>query len=83
MLSRRQFMTATTAFFASGVVPHKLRSSPESAEVNDVHAQLNPTRVSEILQPRSPQDVREIIRTAQNARLSHLRRASHGRAELL
>src|SRR6202040_1858097 len=68
MLSRRQFMTATTAFFASGVVAHRLRASPESAEVNDVHAQLNPTRVSEILQPRSPQDVREIIRTAQKNR---------------
>jgi len=68
MLSRRQFMTATAAFFASGVVPHRLRASPESAEVNDVHSQLNPTRVSEILQPRSPQDVREIIRTAQKNR---------------
>jgi FAD/FMN-containing dehydrogenase len=68
MLSRRQFMTATTAFFASGGVPHRLRASPESAEVNDVHSQLNPTRVSEILQPRSPQDVREIIRTAQKNR---------------
>jgi len=61
-------MTATTAFFASGVVPHRLRASPESAEVNDVHSQLNPTRVSEILHPRSPQDVREIIRTAQKNR---------------
>jgi FAD/FMN-containing dehydrogenase len=61
-------MTATTAFFASGVVAHRLRASPESAEVNDVHAQLNPTRVSEILQPRSPQDVREIIRMAQKNR---------------
>jgi FAD/FMN-containing dehydrogenase len=61
-------MTATTAFFASGVVPHRLRASPESAEVNDVHSQLNPTHVSEILQPRSPQDVCEIIRTAQKNR---------------
>src|ERR1700719_1391673 len=68
MLSRRQFMTATTAFFASGGAAHRLRASPESAEVNDVHAQLNPTRVSEILQPRSPQHVREIIRTAQKNR---------------
>jgi FAD/FMN-containing dehydrogenase len=61
-------MTATTAFFASGVVAHRLRASPESVEVNDVHAQLNPTRVSEILQPRSQQDVHEIIRTAQKNR---------------
>jgi FAD/FMN-containing dehydrogenase len=61
-------MTASTAFLVSGIASSKLRASPESAEVNDVHSQLNPTRVSEILQPRSPQDVREIIRTAQRNR---------------
>jgi FAD/FMN-containing dehydrogenase len=61
-------MTASTAFLVSGIASSKLRASRESAEVNDVHAQLNPTRVSEILQPRSPQDVRDIIRTAQKNR---------------
>src|SRR6202795_4989806 len=67
MLSRRQFMTASTAFLLSGLAPPKLKASSESAEVNDVHSQLNPTRVSKILQPRSPEEVRDIIRSAQNA----------------
>lgn len=68
MLSRRQFMTASSAFLVSGVVSDRLGASLESTEVNDVHSQLNPTRVLEILQPRSPEDVRDIIRTAQKGR---------------
>ena len=68
MLSRRQFITASTAFLVSGVVSDRLGASLESAEVNDVHSQLNPTRVLKILQPRSPEDVRDIIRTAQKGR---------------
>lgn len=68
MLSRRQFMTASTALLVSGVVSRRLGASPESVEVNDVHSQLNPTRVSEILQPRSPEEVRDIIHTAQRDR---------------
>src|ERR1700688_1646135 len=65
MLSRRQFMTASTAFLASGVLPRRLGASVELAVVNDVHSQLNPTRVLEVLQPRSTEEVRDIIRTAQ------------------
>jgi FAD/FMN-containing dehydrogenase len=61
-------MTASTAFLVSGIVSDRLGASLESAEVNDVHSQLNPTRVLEILQPRSPADVRDIIRTAQKDR---------------
>jgi FAD/FMN-containing dehydrogenase len=61
-------MTASTALLVSGVVPGSPATSPESSEVNDVHAQLNPTRVLEILQPRSAQDVRDIIRAAQKNR---------------
>jgi FAD/FMN-containing dehydrogenase len=68
MLSRRHFLTASTAFLVSGIVSDRLGASLESAEVNDVHSQLNPTRVFEILQPRSPEDVRDIIRTAQKDR---------------
>src|ERR1700722_6113635 len=68
MISRRQFITASSAYLASRVLPDRLGASPQSTEVNDVHSQLNPTRVSEILQPRSLDDVRQIIRTAQNTR---------------
>jgi len=58
-------MTASTAFLASGVLPRRLGASVELAVVNDVHSQLNPTRVLEVLQPRSTEEVRDIIRTAQ------------------
>jgi FAD/FMN-containing dehydrogenase len=68
MISRRQFITASSAYLASRVVSDRLGSSYELTEVNDVHSQLNPTRVSEILRPQSPEDVRQIIRTAQRTR---------------
>jgi FAD/FMN-containing dehydrogenase len=68
MISRRQFITASSAYLASRLVSDKLSASSKSTEVNDVHSQLNPTRVSEILQPRSPEDVRQIIRTAHKTR---------------
>jgi len=68
MLSRRQFMNASSAFLVSGIVSDRLGASLEPAEVNDVHSQLNSTRVLEILQPRSPEDVRDIIRTAEKDR---------------
>jgi FAD/FMN-containing dehydrogenase len=68
MISRRQFITASSAYLASRVLSDRLGAAPESTEVNDVHSQLNPTRVSKILQPRSPEEVRQIIRTAQNTR---------------
>jgi FAD/FMN-containing dehydrogenase len=70
MLSRRQFMTASSAFLVSEVVSNTPGASRESAEVNDVHSQLNSTHVSEILQPRSLEDVRDIIGTARKNRKS-------------
>jgi len=63
-------MTASTAFLVSEVVSSTPGAPRESAEVNDVHSQLNSTRVSQILQPRSLEDVRDIIRTAQKNRKS-------------
>jgi FAD/FMN-containing dehydrogenase len=63
-------MTDSTAFLVSEVVSNTPGAFRESAEVNDVHSQLNSTRVSEILQPRSLEDVRDIIRTAQKNRKS-------------
>src|SRR5580698_1331093 len=43
-----------------------MKSSSHSASiiVNDVHSQLNPTQVREILQPRSQEDVCQIVRGA-------------------
>jgi FAD/FMN-containing dehydrogenase len=43
-------------------------SAPESEVVNDVHSELNSTRGLEILQPRSVEDVQDIVRAARKNR---------------
>lgn len=68
MLSRRQFIASSSAFVACQTVEQKLSAASGSVEVNDVHSQLNPTRVSEILQPQSPDEVRKIVRDAAKSR---------------
>ena len=67
MITRRQFIAGSAALAASSAVS---RAAPESGPtvVNDIHSHLNPTRVLEILQPQSLEDVQRIIR---NARANH------------
>ena len=61
-------MTASTALLASGILPRRVEAATELAEVNDVHSQLNPTSVLEVLHPQSTEEVRDIIRAAQKDR---------------
>src|SRR6266446_9126600 len=68
MISRRKFVSSSAALLVAGAVSKGFATEPESILVNDVHSQLNPTRVLGILQPRSPEDVREIIRSARKDR---------------
>jgi hypothetical protein len=44
MISRREFMAGSVALVASGA-SKRLAPEPESILVNDIHSQLNPTRV--------------------------------------
>jgi len=68
MISRRRFLTGSAAVaIASGAVG-KLAADPESILVNDIHSQLNPTRVLKVLEPRSLEDVQGIVRTARKNR---------------
>jgi FAD/FMN-containing dehydrogenase len=67
MISRREFMAASVALAASSA-SKKLASEPESILVNDIHSQLNPTRVLGISQPRSLEDVQSIVRSARKDR---------------
>jgi len=70
MISRRDFLTGSVALAlatralaqdASG----RVRSVPgNSTVVNDVHSQLNLTRVLEILQPKSIEDVQQMVAAA-------------------
>ena len=68
MISRRQFVSNSAAFLVAGPVSRRFVPEHESTVVNDIHSQLNPTRVLGILQPQSPEDVREIIRSARKDR---------------
>ncbi len=43
-------------------------SHSASIIANDVHSQLNPTKVHKVLQPRSQEDVRQIVRSAAKSR---------------
>ena len=70
MLSRRDFLqVAATAGVATAVSPAgRLRSLPandrDGTSVNDVHSQLNPTRVRAILRPQSTDAVQAAVRAA-------------------
>jgi FAD/FMN-containing dehydrogenase len=68
MISRREFMVGSVAIVLSPSVSGRLGSAPEPILVNDIHSQLNSTRVLQILQPRSLEDVQSIVRTARKNR---------------
>src|SRR5713226_7518395 len=63
MFSRREFMAGSVALAASSA-SKRLAPEPESILVNDIHSQLNPTRVLGISQPRSLEDVQSLVCTA-------------------
>src|SRR5213593_4522111 len=59
MLTRREFIR-TAALFA---LAPRISAEPE-IWVNDVHSQLNRTRVRELLKPRTREELAEIVRSA-------------------
>jgi len=58
MISRRDFIAGSVALAAAS----RLCASDEVV-VNDLHSQLNPTRVSRVLEPRTTEEVQSIIRS--------------------
>jgi FAD/FMN-containing dehydrogenase len=68
MISRRHFLAGSAALAVDSNVPRNLLAEPDQILVNDIHSQLNSTRVLKILQPRSLQDVQRIIHTARKDR---------------
>lgn len=68
-------MTAATAFEKTilGGLRRMWGKAPVAIEstdtVNDIHSQLNETRVASVRRPRSFEDVRQIVRQAREARL--------------
>src|SRR6266568_246258 len=61
MLTRREFIR-TAALFA--LAPQILAEPERGIWVNDVHSQLNSTRVRELLVPRTRHELAEIVRSA-------------------
>src|SRR6202048_5027731 len=68
MISRREFLAGSTALVVASSASGRLAPEPESILVNDIHSQLNSTRVLGISQPRSVEGVQSIILTARKAR---------------
>src|ERR1700737_4500495 len=68
MISRREFMAGSVALVVASSASRRLAPEPESILVNDIHSQLNSTRVLGISQPRSLEDVQTIVRTARKNR---------------
>src|SRR5918911_868671 len=66
MLSRREFISGSAVVAVASSASAKLAEISEGILVNDIHSQLNSTRVLEIHQPRSLQDVQRIVRNARN-----------------
>ena len=61
MLTRREFIR-TAALFA--LAPRILAEPDREIWVNDIHSQLNRTRVRELLRPRTRDELAEIVRSA-------------------
>jgi FAD/FMN-containing dehydrogenase len=68
MISRREFMAGSIALMVASSPSRRLAPEPESILVNDIHSQLNSTRVLGVSQPRSLEDVQSIVRTARKER---------------
>src|SRR5690348_8555298 len=61
MLTRREFIR-TAALFA--LAPQVFAEREKEIWVNDVHSQLNRTRVRELLRPHTRDELAEIVRSA-------------------
>ena len=64
MISRREFLKRTAAAGVCTAASGRIAFGAEPVLVNDIHSQLNPTRVSELLQPTSTEEVQRIVRRA-------------------
>jgi FAD/FMN-containing dehydrogenase len=61
MITRREFIRAAALF---AVAPHAFAEREKEIWVNDVHSQLNRTRVRELLRPHTRDELAEIVRSA-------------------
>ena len=60
-ITRREFLASSLAFAA---FPYAARATQIGPDVNDIHSQLNRTRVDRVLTPTSVADLQDTIRLA-------------------
>ena len=68
MFSRREFMLGSVGLVVASSASRTLAAEPASVLVNDIHSQLNSTRVLGIVQPGSVEDVQSLVLTARKDR---------------
>ncbi len=64
MLTRRELLTAMGTLAAAGCLRPRTMLSRAPIEVNDIHSQLNRTRVRDLVQPASVEDVQHTLSAA-------------------
>jgi FAD/FMN-containing dehydrogenase len=68
MISRREFLKAGAAAGLYSTALNRVAFAADPILVNDIHSQLNQTRVSELLRPTSTEEVQAIVRKARRDR---------------
>jgi FAD/FMN-containing dehydrogenase len=64
MISRRDFIAGSLALTLASRASASLLPADESVLVNDIHSQLNSTRVLKVLEPQGLEGVQDIVRAA-------------------
>src|ERR1700716_2309316 len=66
LINRREFLAGSAAFCLSSQLA--FGAADDSQVVNDIHSQLNPTRVDRILTPKDVKELRAAVLTAKSAK---------------
>ena len=66
MINRREFFAGSAAFYLSSKLA--FGAADDSQVVNDIHSQLNRTRVDRILRPKSVKELQATVLTAKSAK---------------
>lgn len=64
MISRREFLRAAGVALALPWACARWSRPPSGAVLNDLHSELNPTQVNEVVPVRSPDEIRRAIERA-------------------
>jgi FAD/FMN-containing dehydrogenase len=66
LINRREFLAGSAALYLSSQLP--FAAADDSLVVNDIHSQLNRTRVDRILSPTNVKELQQAVRVAKRAK---------------